>query len=77
MFKKPQQPEAPWTGATWEYLSITKSKTDDDLFTRYGQQGWELVAVTGAPPHNLRAFFKRPAPSSEVSKSTGGAQAAQ
>lgn len=50
----------------WEYLVLwfTKDNLPDviqGIFSSWGMQGWELVAVCGRPGHpdTNQAFFKR------------------
>jgi hypothetical protein len=61
------------SAATWQYLVVIqagegftgknlklpdKVKSVPDMLNHYGQEGWELVAVTAG--NETRFFFKRP-----------------
>jgi hypothetical protein len=48
------------TTATWEYLTLPE--TERDRLPQLGMEGWELVAIGGAPDARL-LYFKRPAQS--------------
>ncbi|QEH34913.1 hypothetical protein OJF2_34580 [Aquisphaera giovannonii] len=57
----PGQPPAVKAAAKWEYKSDQFAGNQDDRLNRMGEQGWELVAVTGDGP-GQRYVFKRPKP---------------
>ncbi|HEX2280240.1 MAG TPA: hypothetical protein VHG52_00630 [Thermomicrobiales bacterium] len=46
------------TNATWEYLTLPE--TERDRLAHLGTEGWELVAIGGAPDERL-LYLKRPA----------------
>ena len=46
--------------ATWEYLTVPE--TERDRLAHLGREGWELVAIGGAPDQRL-LYLKRPAQS--------------
>ena len=45
---------------TWEYLTLPE--TERDSLPQLGMEGWELVAIGGAPDARV-LYFKRPAQS--------------
>jgi hypothetical protein len=45
---------------TWEYLTVPE--TERDRLADLGTEGWELVAIGGAPDEHV-LYLKRPAPS--------------
>ena len=47
-----------WEYARLELNSLPIKESDVDVLNRAGEEGWELVAITG----NNLAFFKRPVP---------------
>lgn len=55
----------------WQYLVVNAKSnswfklfpdagTFAEILNKHGAQGWELVAVAGAPPHAQHLLFKRP-----------------
>ena len=39
--------------ANWEYKSVQKKEIETEQLNTWGDEGWELVAVTGGEPYVL------------------------